>query len=116
MSEDLGVNGLDQENDQSTLHFFDCIGLGELQCDGIIVLSCFEAALHALKCRFPHDKMVIIQTDDARNLSGKQMTLLLPHVCSASGFHATRNQGTGWSSGCQLVAGSEYTSQTQTSN
>ena len=86
MSEDLGVNGLDQEKDQSTLHFFDCIGLGELKCNGIIVLSCFEAALHALRCRFPYDKMVITQSDDARNLAGKQMKLLLPHVCSASGF------------------------------
>ena len=86
MSEDLGVNGLDQEKDQPTLHFFDCIVQGEQKCDGNIVLSCFEAALHALRCRFSHVKKVIIQSDNARNLAGKQTKLLLPHVCSAAGF------------------------------
>ena len=75
-----------QENDQQILHFFDCIVQGEQKCDSNIVLSCFEAALHALRCQFPHVKKLIIQSDNARNLAGKQTKLLLPHVCSAAGF------------------------------
>ena len=59
---------------------------GEQKCDGNIVLSCFEAALHALRCQFPHVKKLIIQSDNARNLAGKQTKLLLPHVCSAAGI------------------------------
>ena len=86
VSEDVGANGLDQEKDQPTLPFFDCIVQGEQKCDGNIVLSCFEAALHALRCQFPHVKKLIIQSDNARNLAGKQTKLLLPHVCSAAGI------------------------------
>ena len=50
------------------------------------MLSCFEAALHALRCRFPYDKKFIIQIDNVRNLVEKQTKQLLPHVCSAAGF------------------------------
>ena len=45
------MNGLDQEKDQPTIYVFDCIVQGEQKCDGNM-LSCFEAALHALRCRF----------------------------------------------------------------
>ena len=82
---DMGAD-VEQENDQQILHFFDCIVQGEQKCDSNIVLSCFEAALHALRCQFPHVKKLIIQSDNARNLAGKQTKLLLPHVCSAAGF------------------------------
>ncbi|KAL5496895.1 hypothetical protein EMCRGX_G013267 [Ephydatia muelleri] len=68
---DMGAD-VEQENDQQILHFFDCIVQGEQKCDSNIVLSCFEAALHALRCQFPHVKKLIIQSDNARNLAGKQ--------------------------------------------
>eukprot|EP00731_Ephydatia_muelleri_P037004 Em0374g7a len=40
--------------EEVSLHYFDCIVQGEQKADGNIVLSCLEAALHALKKRFPH--------------------------------------------------------------
>ena len=83
-SEEVGVNRDDEEKNEPTLHFFDCIVQGEQKCDANVVLSCFEAALHALRFRFPH--LLIIQSDNARNLAGKQTKLLFPHVCSAAGF------------------------------
>ncbi|KAL5475612.1 hypothetical protein EMCRGX_G025445 [Ephydatia muelleri] len=59
---------------------------GEQKADGNVVLSCLEAVLHALKQRFPHVSKIIIQSDNAKNLAGKQTKLLLPHVCSAAGL------------------------------
>ena len=56
-NEDLGVH----EKDQPTLHFIDCIAEGEQKCDANVVLSCFEAALHALRSQFPHVKKLIMQ-------------------------------------------------------
>ena len=51
-----------------------------------VVLSCFKAAFHVLRSQFPHVKKIIIQSDNAKNLAGKQSKLLLPHVCSAARF------------------------------
>ena len=81
-NDDLSVH----EKDQPTLHFIDCIVQGEQKCDANVVLSCFEAAFHVLRSRFPHVKKIIIQRDNAKNLAGKQSKLLLPLVCSAAGF------------------------------
>ena len=58
----------------------------EQKADGNIVLSCLEAALHALRQRFPHVTKLIVQSDDAKNLAGKQTKLLLLYVCSAAGL------------------------------
>lgn len=77
----LGLNA-----EEVILHFFDCVVQGEQKADGNIVLSCLEAALHALKQRFPHVSKIIVQSDNAKNLAGKQTKLLLPHVCSAAGL------------------------------
>ena len=81
-NDDLSVH----EKDQPTLHFIDCIVQEEQKCDANVVLSCFEAAFHVLRSRFSHVKKIIIQSDNAKNLAGKQSKLLLPHVCSAAGF------------------------------
>ena len=72
--------------EEVSLHYFDCIVQGEQKADGNIVLSCLEAALHALKKRFPHVCKIIVQSDNAKNLAGRQTKLLLPHVCSAAGL------------------------------
>ena len=45
-----------------------------------------EAALHALRHRFPYVSKIIVQSDNAKNLAGKQTKLLLPYVCSAAGL------------------------------
>ena len=42
--------------------------------------------MHALRRRFPYLTKVIVQSDNAKNLAGKQTKLLLPHVCSAAGL------------------------------
>ena len=76
----------DEEDGTPALHFIDCIVQGEQRADGNVVLSCLEAALHALKQRFPHIAKIIMQSDNAKNLAGKQTKLLLPHVCSAAGL------------------------------
>ena len=80
--EDLGVNGLDQEKGQPILHFFECIVQGAQNCVGNIVLSCFKAALHALRCRFPYDKKLIIQIDNDNGYVAEKQTK--PHVCSGA--------------------------------
>ena len=73
-----------------SLHFFDCIvqgeGGGAKGCGANVVLSCLEAALHALKQKFPHVTKLIVQSDNAKHLAGKQTKLLLPYVCSAAGL------------------------------
>ena len=45
-----------------------------------------KECFNVLRSRFPHIKKIIIQSDNAKNLAGKQSKLLLPHVCSAAGF------------------------------
>ena len=68
------------------LHFIDCIIQDEMKADANVVLSCLEAAMHAMRRRFPYLTKVIVQSDNAKNLAGKQTKLLLPHVCSAAGL------------------------------
>ena len=83
--------GEEEEGEQNkegapNLHFFDCIVQGEQKADANIVLSCLEAALHALKQKFPHVTKLIVQSDNAKNLAGMQTKLLFPYVCSAAGL------------------------------
>ena len=76
---------------------------GEQKCDANVVLSCFEAAFHVLRSRFPHIKKIIIQSDNAKNLAGKQSKLLLPHVFSAAGFILVayyHNEAQSWKDVC----------------
>ena len=79
-----------EDNDLQTkkvaLHFIDCIIQDEQKADANVVLSCLEAAMHAIRRRFPYLTKVIVQSDNAKNLAGKQTKLLLPHVCSAAGL------------------------------
>ena len=53
------------------LHFIDCIVQGEQKADSSVVLSCLEAAFHALRKRFPHIKKVIVQSYNAKKLCWK---------------------------------------------
>ena len=76
----------DSTQDKVNLHFIDCIVEGEQKADANVVLSCLEAAFRALKLRFPHVEKIIVQSDNAKNLAGRQTKLFLPHVCSASGL------------------------------
>ena len=76
----------DAEDGKPALHFIDCIVQGEQRADGNVVLSCMEAALHALKQRFTHVAKIIMQSENAKFLAGKQTKLLLPHVCSVAGL------------------------------
>ena len=83
--------GEEEEGEQnkkgaSSLHFFDCIVQEEQKADANIVLSCLEASLHALKQKFFHVTKLIVQSNNAKNLAGKQTKLLLPYVCSAAGL------------------------------
>ena len=68
------------------LYFIDCIVQGEQKADSSVVLSCLEAAFHALRKQVPHIKKVIVQSDNAKNFGGKHTKLLLPYVCSAAGL------------------------------
>ena len=76
----------EDEHDAAAIHFIDCIVQGEQRADGNIVLSCLEAAFHALRQLFPYVSKIIVQSDNAKNLAGKQTKLLLPYVCSAAGL------------------------------
>ena len=42
--------------------------------------------MHALRLQFPHVTTVIVHSDNAKNLAGQQIKLLLHHVCSAAGL------------------------------
>ena len=86
ISEDEEEVDDDKGVDKVDLHFIDCVVQDEQKADGNIVLSCLEAALHALRQRFPHVTKLIVQSDNAKNLAGKQTKLLLPYVCSAAGL------------------------------
>eukprot|EP00731_Ephydatia_muelleri_P026723 Em0018g823a len=86
ISEDEEEVDDDKGVDEVDLHFIDCVVQNEQKADGNIVLSCLEAALHALRQRFPHVTKLIVQSDNAKNLAGKQTKLLLPYVCSAAGL------------------------------
>ena len=76
----------DKRVEKVNLHFIDCVVQDEQKADGNVVLSCLEAGLHALRQRFPHVTKLIVQSDNAKNLAGKQTKLLLPYVCSAAGL------------------------------
>ena len=76
----------DAEDGTPALLFIDCIVQGEQGADGNVVLSCMEAALHALRQQFTHVAKIIMQSDNANFLAGKQTKLLLPHVCSVAGL------------------------------
>ncbi|KAL5475177.1 hypothetical protein EMCRGX_G027244 [Ephydatia muelleri] len=84
MEEEDWIEGEDG-SDKVALHFIDCIVQDKQKADANIVLFCSEAAMHALKHRFPHMTMIIVQSDNAKNLAGKQSKQFLPHVCSARG-------------------------------
>lgn len=78
--------GEQQKEGAPDLHFFDCIVQNEQKADANIVLCCLEAALQALKQKFPHVTKLIVQSDNAKNFAGNKTKLLLPHVCSAAGL------------------------------
>ena len=80
ISEDEEEVDDDKGVDKVDLHFIDCVVQDEQKADGNIVLSCLEAALHALRQRFPHVTKLIVRSDNAKNLAGKQTKLLLPYV------------------------------------
>ena len=52
VDDDKGVDKVDH-------HFIDCVVHDEQKADGNIVLSCLEAALHAVRQRFPHVKVLV---------------------------------------------------------
>ncbi|KAL5488503.1 hypothetical protein EMCRGX_G017444 [Ephydatia muelleri] len=66
----------DHESD-TMLHFVDCIVQDDEKSDSFVALSCLEAGLHALHRRFPHLKQVILQSDNAKNFSGKDMKMFV---------------------------------------
>ena len=76
----------DLGSDMVALHFIDCIVQDEQKADANVVLSCLEAAMHALKHRFPYLTKIIVQSDNAKNLAGKQTKQFLPYVSSAAGL------------------------------
>ena len=76
----------DLGSDKVALHFIDCIVQDEQKPDANVVLTCLEAAMHALKHRFPYLTKIIVQSDNAKNLAGKQTKQFLPHVYSAAGL------------------------------
>ena len=51
----------EDEHDATAIHFIDCIVQGEQRADGNIVLSCLEAAFHALRQRFPYVSKIMPQ-------------------------------------------------------
>ena len=75
----------DHESD-TMLHFVDCIVQDDEKSDCFVTLSCLEAWFHALHRRFPHLKKVILQSDTAKNLSGKDMKMFVHQVVSSTGI------------------------------
>ena len=68
------------------LHFIDCIVQGEQKAYSNVVLSCLEAAFHALRQWFPHIKKVIVQSDKCKKRWWQTNQAALPYVCSAAGL------------------------------
>eukprot|EP00731_Ephydatia_muelleri_P033448 Em0030g5a len=52
----------------------------------LMLAQLLEAALRALKQKFPHVTKLIVQSDNAKNMAGKQTKLLHLYVCSAAGL------------------------------
>ena len=75
----------DHESD-TMLHFVDCIVQDDEKSDSFVALSCLEAGLHALHRRFPHLKQVILQSDNAKNFSGKDMKMFVHQAVSSTGM------------------------------
>ena len=87
ISEDEEEVDDDKGADKVDLHFIDCVVLDEQKADGNIVLSCLEAALHALRQQFPHVTKLIVRSGNAKNLAGKQdQAAPSIYVCSAAGL------------------------------
>ena len=82
-SKEDAVNDHDSD---TTLHFVDCIVQDDEKSDSFIALSCLEAGLHALHRRFPHLKQVILQSDNAKNISGKDMKMFMRQAVSSKGM------------------------------
>ena len=68
----------DLGSDKVALHFIDCIVQDKQKADANVALSCLEAAMHALKLQFPYLTKIIVQSDNAKNLAGKQTKQFLP--------------------------------------
>ena len=51
---------MESSGEDSQLHFVDCIVLDDEKSDALIVVSCLEAGLQALRHRFPHLRRVIL--------------------------------------------------------
>ena len=64
-AEDVEEDG-DLGSDKVALHFIDCIVQDKQKADTNVVLSCLEAAMHALKHRFPYLTKIIVQSDNAK--------------------------------------------------
>ena len=80
ISEDEEEVDDDKGVDKVDLYFIDCVVLDEQKADGNIVLSCLEAALHALRQQFPHVTKLIVRSGNAKNLAGKPTKLLLSYM------------------------------------
>ena len=79
----------DSTQDKVNLHFIDCIVEGEQKADANVVLSCLEAAFRALKLRFPHVEKIIVQSDNAKNLAGRQTKCIFTMKPKVENMRAT---------------------------
>ena len=64
----------------------DCIVQDAEKSDSFVALSWLEDGLHALHQHFPHLKQVILQSDNAKNISGKDMKMFVHQVVSSTGM------------------------------
>eukprot|EP00731_Ephydatia_muelleri_P017573 Em0010g671a len=80
------VDAVNDHESDTTLHFVDCIVQDDVKSDSFVALSCLEAGLHALHRRFPHLKQVILQSDNAKNFSGKDMKMFVHQAVSSTGM------------------------------
>ena len=79
-------DAVNNHESDTTLHFVDCIVQDDEKSDSFVALSCLEAGLHALHRRFPHLKQVILQSDNAKNFSGKDMKMFVHQAVSSTGM------------------------------
>ena len=68
----------DLGSDKVALHSIDCTVQDEQKANANVVLTCLEAAMHALKHQFPYLTKIIVQSDNAKNLAVKQTKTFLP--------------------------------------
>ena len=77
------VGDMEEEgSDKVALHFIDCIVQDEQKADANAVLSCLEAAMHALKNRFPYLTKII--------RIAPYRTASIPAIPGISTFYATQ--------------------------